>query len=61
MAPTTRAPLAEYGPFALIFVLGLLVTCRPMLEFGFDWVSYANPDMAHYTLGAAWMIGPRVF
>ncbi len=44
--------LREYLPFAAIFLLALLVTARPMLDYGFDWVSYSNDDMANYTLGA---------
>lgn len=47
-----KAPWQDYFPFACIFLLGLFMTGRPMLEFGFDWLSYANDDMATYCLGA---------
>ena len=42
----------RYAPFAGILLLALWVTGRPMLEFGLDWVSYANDDMANYCLAA---------
>jgi hypothetical protein len=35
-----------------ILLIGALLTGWPMLKFGFDWVSYANDDMANYCLGA---------
>lgn len=41
-----------YLPFFLIFLLTLFLVGRPLLEFGFDWVSYSNDDMANYSLGA---------
>ena len=45
-------PLRQYMPFAGVFMLALLMTGWPMLEFGFDWVSYSNDDMANYVLAA---------
>lgn len=45
-------PLRQYVPFAGVFMLALLMTGWPMLEFGFDWVSYGNDDMANYVLAA---------
>ena len=39
--------VAAFGP--PILLAGLL-TGRPMLAVGFDWLSYANDDMANYTL-----------
>lgn len=33
-------------------LLGLFLVGRPMLSFGFDWISFANDDMANYALGA---------
>jgi hypothetical protein len=42
----------RYLPFALILLLGAVLTGRPMLRFGFDWVSFCNDDMANYCLGA---------
>src|SRR5207244_5756494 len=50
----TRPPVAwrRYAPFAAVLVVGLVLVGRPMLDFGFDWISYANDDMANYVLGA---------
>ena len=42
----------SYGPFAGVLLGGLLLTGRPMLEFGFEWLSYCNDDMANYSLRA---------
>jgi hypothetical protein len=42
----------EYLPFAGILIAALLLTGRPMLQFGFDWVSFCNDDMANYVMGA---------
>jgi hypothetical protein len=41
-------PPRRYAPFAATFVLALGLTGRPMLEYGFDWLSYCNGDMANY-------------
>jgi hypothetical protein len=45
-------PFRQYAPFVIVLLVALLATGRPMLEFGFDWVSYSNDDMANYTLAA---------
>lgn len=45
-------PLRHYLPFAGVLMLALLMTGWPMLEFGFDWVSFSNDDMANYVLAA---------
>ena len=37
---------------ALILFIAALLTGWPMLDYGFNWVSYANDDMANYCLGA---------
>jgi hypothetical protein len=42
--------LRRYGPFAAVLMLALFLTGRPMLQFGFDWLSYCNDDMTNYTL-----------
>jgi hypothetical protein len=39
-------------PFAAVLLTAALATGYPLLRFGFDWVSYANEDMANYCLGA---------
>ncbi len=41
-----------YVPFAVVILLGMLLTGRPMFEFGFAWVSYCNDDMANYSMAA---------
>jgi hypothetical protein len=43
-----QVPWRALAPFALLLVLGALVTSRPLLEFGFDWLSYSNEDMTGY-------------
>lgn len=45
-------PIRYYLPFAAIIIFALWLTGRPLLDFGFNWVSYANDDMANYCLGA---------
>jgi hypothetical protein len=46
-------PARRYAPFAAVFIAALLLTGRPFLEFGFDWLSYCNDDMANYSLAAS--------
>lgn len=46
-------PWRHYLPFAAIFLFSLFLTGRPLLEFGFNWLSYGNDDMANYCLRAA--------
>jgi hypothetical protein len=45
-------PWRPWLPFAGIFAGALLLCGWPMFEFGFDWVSLCNDDMANYCLGA---------
>jgi hypothetical protein len=45
-------PFKHYLGFAAILFLALCLTGRPLLHFGFNWLSYANDDMANYCLGA---------
>lgn len=45
-------PWRRYGPFALVFLLALFLSGRPLLEFGFNWLAYSSDDMANYALGA---------
>jgi hypothetical protein len=47
-----KTPWRTVGWFALIALLGLALSGWPMFLYGFDWVSYANDDMANYCLGA---------
>ncbi|HZY84777.1 MAG TPA: hypothetical protein VFE78_08095 [Gemmataceae bacterium] len=46
------APPRRYALFAASFLLALGLTGRPMLQFGFDWLSYCNGDMANYCCSA---------
>ena len=39
-------------PIGIVLAGALVLTGRPMLEFGFDWVSYANDDMSLYVSDA---------
>lgn len=50
----TRAPFPFRSvlPFALLLILALLLVGRPILEFGFNWVSYGNDDFANYVVNA---------
>lgn len=54
LAFRSRSSLAlrDYAPFAGLLLVMALFTARPMIEFGFNWVSYANDDMANYILFA---------
>jgi hypothetical protein len=45
-------PWTRYFPFVAIFILALFLTGRPLLTFGFNWLSYGNDDMTNYCLGA---------
>lgn len=48
----TIFPFKQYRAFFIILLLALWLSGRPLLYFGFDWISYANDDMANYCLGA---------
>lgn len=54
-------PIKNYLPFVAIFLLALLVTGRPLLLYGFDWVSYSNDDMANYCVGALRLLNHGFF
>lgn len=45
-------PLRRLGWFIAILLAALLLAARPMLSYGFDWVSLGNDDMANYSLAA---------
>ena len=45
-------PFKPYSLFIGIFIIALWLVGRPLLSFGFDWMSYGNEDMAGYCLGA---------
>jgi hypothetical protein len=51
-SPTWRSAVVAYLPFFGILVVAALLTGRPMLNYGFDWLSFCNDDMANYTLAA---------
>src|SRR5688572_30389607 len=42
--------LRLYLPYLAVFVASMLLTGWPMLEYGLNWVSFANDDMANYVL-----------
>jgi hypothetical protein len=45
-------PLRRLLPFGAILLFALLINGRPLLEFGFDWMSYGNDDYANYVVSA---------
>jgi hypothetical protein len=45
-------PWRNYWAFAVIFLGAAVLTGRPMFDFGFDWLGFANDDMANYSLAA---------
>jgi hypothetical protein len=47
-----RNTFLAYLPFLLIVLLAAVLTGRPMLTWGFDWLSLCNDDMANYCLSA---------
>jgi len=47
-----KLPMRRFLPFAGIFILALVLTGRPLLDFGYHWLSYSNDDMANYVLAA---------
>jgi len=47
-----RISLARYWPFIPILLAGFVLAGRPFFEFGFNWLSYSNDDMANYVLTA---------
>ncbi len=51
-----RFPVRQYIPFFAVFVAALAAVGRPLFEFGLDWISLANGDMANYSLLAQRLI-----
>jgi hypothetical protein len=45
-------PVRQLKPFLIVLVAAFLLTGYPLLLYGFNWVSYANSDMAGYVLAA---------
>lgn len=45
-------PIRELWPIMLLLVVAFGLVGRPLFEFGFNWLSYANDDMANYVLGS---------
>lgn len=48
-----KLPWRDWRAFGFVLLLALVAAGWPMLEFGFDWLSLCNDDMANYCLGAA--------
>ena len=44
-------PWRQVAPFGGVLALALVLTGRPMFEYGLHWMSYCNDDMANYALG----------
>jgi hypothetical protein len=47
-----RVPWRQWRPFGLVLLAALLLVGWPMFQYGFDWLSLCNDDMANYCLGA---------
>jgi hypothetical protein len=47
-----KFPFRRLAPYGAILILYILYGGWPMFKFGFKWISYANDDMANYTLAA---------
>jgi hypothetical protein len=47
-----RLHLKRYWPFVPILLVGFALAAWPIFEFGFNWLSYSNDDMANYVLNA---------
>src|SRR6266850_3817271 len=45
-------PVRRLLPFAGVLLLAAVAIGHPMFRYGFNWISYANNDMASYCLGA---------
>jgi hypothetical protein len=45
-------PWRKAAPFAVLLVVAFLLSASPMFEFGSNWLSYGNNDMANYVLAA---------
>lgn len=45
-------PLKKLLPFIGILLAALILNAWPMFSYGFNWVSFANDDMANYALAA---------
>jgi len=48
-------PVKQLAPFIGTILIGAVLTGYPMFRFGFDWISFANDDMANYALGSAYV------
>lgn len=46
------SPFRRTLPFFLLAAIALVIATHPMLDYGFDWFSFGNEDMANYCLGA---------
>src|SRR5438045_5042708 len=49
----SRVPWRDATPFGCVLLVALVAAAWPMLQYGFDWLSLCNDDMANYCLGAA--------
>ena len=51
-----RVPWRTLAPFLALLPLAFVLTCRPALEFGFNWLSFSNEDMINYASTAQRLI-----
>ena len=51
-----RLPWRQYAPLFAVFLVTLVAIGQPALVYGFEWVAYANDDMANEVLGAQHLI-----
>lgn len=49
------------GVFGAVLALAFWLTGRPLVEYGFDWLSFSNDDMTNYSLAAERLIAHGFF
>lgn len=47
-----RVPWRQLAPFAIVGAVAFILVGRPLFEYGTDWLSFSNDDMANYALEA---------
>jgi hypothetical protein len=54
-------PVRRFLPVAALLLLAFLLVGHPLVRYGFDWLSYANDDMANYVLAAHRLVDHGLF
>jgi hypothetical protein len=54
-------PWRRLKPFLIVLGLAFLITGYPLLRYGFNWISYANEDMAGYVVSAHYFVDHGFF